>query len=245
MFNTACEGAACWQPDGMEAVPATIGARVELPPGLAQGTGTGSGALPHSIGTSNGNGKLAGSRHGDGAAHKRQDEGPMDQDALDAWRATSAWADGRHGWVGGSGRVGGMGKGQRQGTAKCRHGPRCSHSPPSACPQSPCLRRAPGAFKAPTHTACGSYPSLLQWTLLKAMVVRGCRKKSSCEWQHPLLLHPPPQRTATAAAPASAAALHQRSPVSPCMPAPHCLPPCPPAGAAASPCFSPWMAWCA
>lgn len=85
VFTTACEGAACWQPDGMEAVPATIGARVEMPPGLASSHGSASG-----VAHADGNRKLAGAaNNGNGAVHKPRDEGPMDQDALDAWRATS------------------------------------------------------------------------------------------------------------------------------------------------------------
>ncbi|PRW21099.1 serine threonine- kinase [Chlorella sorokiniana] len=88
VFNTACEGAACWQPNGMESVPATIGARVELPPALANGNG--GGTMAHS----NGNGKLASSTNGNGTVHMHQDEGPMDQDALDAWRATMDIAQG-------------------------------------------------------------------------------------------------------------------------------------------------------
>ncbi len=85
VFNTACEGAACWQPDGMEVVPATIGARVELPLALAHGNGHGAGA--HSNGS--GSGQLESTGSGTKAKHTPQNEGPMDQDALDAWRATS------------------------------------------------------------------------------------------------------------------------------------------------------------
>ena len=76
VFSTACEGAACWQPDGHESVPAALGASVPLPAALA-------GACA----ASNGNGS--------GAKRSSQDEGPMDQDALEAWHATSECPQGR------------------------------------------------------------------------------------------------------------------------------------------------------